>query len=67
MEELDGRALALLTVTCPNLESLGLHNCEFVEHNEPNEGDDDDDDAAAFAFADRVAREGEARAVRDVA
>ncbi len=63
VEEMDERALALLTVTCPNLESLGLHSCEFVDK-EDGEGEDDPDSDLAFALADRIAREGEARAVR---
>ncbi len=33
IEELDEKALAILTVTCPNLKSLGLHNCDLIDIN----------------------------------
>ncbi len=30
-EDMDKRAFAILTMCCPGLEALGLHNCEFLE------------------------------------
>jgi len=31
VEEVDSRAISIITVTCPNLIKLGLHNCDFDE------------------------------------
>ena len=31
VEEMDSRAIAIITVTCPNLIKLGLHNCDFED------------------------------------
>ena len=41
IEEVDAKALAIITVTCPNLVNLGLHNCDFEELRENNEEDED--------------------------
>ena len=41
IEEVDAKALAIITVTCPNLVKLGLHNCDF-EESEPREDNEDD-------------------------
>ncbi len=56
VEEVDECALAWLTVTCPNLESLCLHNCIFKDEIGPEE-----ENELVFAFADRLAREREIR------
>ena len=50
VEEIDKRAIALITATCTKLKKLGFHNCEFVEDTEPSAGD------AAFRDADRIIR-----------
>ena len=60
VEEVDERAIALVTVFCPNLVKLGFHNCEFKE--ERRLGQDE-----AFAAADRARMAEERRAVRDMA
>ena len=39
IEEFDAKALAIITVTCPNLIKLGLHNCDFEEERELNQDD----------------------------
>ena len=41
IEEVDAKALAIITVTCPNPVNLGLHNCDFEELRENNEEDED--------------------------
>lgn len=52
VEELDTRALAIITLTCPNLIKLGLHNCDFDEEAAQNS----DDNLNPFRDADRILR-----------
>ena len=44
VEEMDAKALAILTVTCPNLVKLGLHNCDFEEMTASENQQDDGGD-----------------------
>ena len=41
IEEVDAKALAIITVTCPNLVKLGLHNCDFEESESREDNEDD--------------------------
>ena len=50
VEEIDKRAIAIITSTCPNLQKLGFHNTEFIDDVEHSEND------AAFRDADRLLR-----------
>merc|ERR1712062_290505 len=59
IEEVDAKALAIITVTCPNLVNLGLHNCDFEELRENNEEDED-----PFRNADRILRAEKYRSVQ---
>lgn len=51
VEEMDKKALALITVCCPNLIQFGMHNCDFVVDGEQAETPDD-----PFRDADRIVR-----------
>jgi len=53
VEEMDSRAISIITVTCPNLIKLGLHNCDFEENDNIEELNHD----AAFRNADRILRQ----------
>ena len=44
IEELDWNAVAIITVTCPNLVMLGLQNCEFKDETDEGEISVDDED-----------------------
>jgi len=46
VEEMDSRAISIITVTCPNLIKLGLHNCDFEENDNIEELNHD----AAFRY-----------------
>ena len=37
VEEIDWRAIAIITIACPNLIKLGLQNCEFMDEDEGEE------------------------------
>jgi hypothetical protein len=62
VEEIDTRAIAVVTTCCPNLVSFGLQNCEFVEP--VNIELDDRDPDGAFRAVDRSARLEEERESR---
>lgn len=47
VEEVDEKALAFMTITCPNLESLGFHNVEFIDRFS------EEDQDVAFRLSDR--------------
>ena len=34
VEEIDWRAIAIITIACPNLIKLGLQNCEFMDEDD---------------------------------
>ena len=59
-EEIDKRAIAIITATCTNLEKLELHDPEFVDDNGPHEDD------AAFRDADRILRMENEREIRSL-
>ena len=48
IEELDWNAIAIITVTCPNLVMLGLQNCEFMD--EADEGEISEDNEDPFRY-----------------
>ena len=50
IEEMDKRAIAVITATCTKLEKLGLHNSEFIEITDQVRDDE------AFRDADRIIR-----------
>ena len=50
IEEVDKRAIAIITSTCTKLEKLGLHNSDFIETSNPEH------DNEAFRDADRMLR-----------
>lgn len=56
IEELDIRAIAIITNSCPNLISFGLHNCEFVQPRDVVDDDERDDADGPFRDVDRSAR-----------
>lgn len=70
IDELDDRALALVTVTCPNLVSFGLHNCEFVEDEavgpRNHEGGQNGGGEDAFRHRDRMLRLEHEREIADL-
>jgi hypothetical protein len=55
IEEVDIRAIAIITNCCPNLVSFGLHNCEFVQPRDVSDDDERDADGP-FRDVDRSAR-----------
>jgi len=57
-EEIDRRALAWISAVCPNLRSLGLHNCEFIE---PEVQNPNEEEIHEFQIADRMRRAEEER------
>ena len=34
VEEIDWRAIAIITIACPNLIKLGVQNCEFMDEDD---------------------------------
>jgi hypothetical protein len=42
VEEMDTRAFAIITLTCPNLVKLGLHNCDLIDDEEGIGHNEDD-------------------------
>ena len=34
VEEIDWRAMAIITIACPNLIKLGIQNCEFMDEDD---------------------------------
>lgn len=54
VEELDTQALAIITLTCPNLIKLGLHNCDFEEATAAQ--NNDENHLNPFRDADRILR-----------
>merc|ERR1712156_248510 len=60
VEEMDSRAIAIITVTCPNLIKLGLHNCDF----EDSDSIEDLNQDGAFRNADRILRQEKWREVQ---
>lgn len=64
IEELDIRAIAIITNSCPNLISFGLHNCEFVQPRDVVDDDERDDADGPFRDVDRSARIAEERESR---
>lgn len=56
IEEIDIRAIAIITNSCPNLISFGLHNCEFVQPRDVADDDERDDADGPFRDVDRSAR-----------
>jgi len=59
IEELDKRAIMLLSQSCFNLKKLGFYNCGFREPNRVQDERNEEDDA--FAALDRAARRQEDR------
>ncbi len=55
IEEVDIRAIAIITNCCPNLVSFGLLNCEFVQPRDVSDEDERDADGP-FRDVDRSAR-----------
>lgn len=61
VDQFGKRALALITVTCPNLVTLGLHNCEFTNEMAADLHDQ------AFDLADRFFRQLEVNSIIQLA
>ena len=41
VEEIDWKALAIITITCPNLTKFGIQNCEFMDEEDRDYTDED--------------------------
>ena len=50
VEEIDWRAIAIITIACPNLIKLGLQNCEFMD--DDDQGEERSVDADPFRYGD---------------
>ena len=41
VEEIDWKAIAIITITCPNLVKLGIQNCEFMDEDDREHAEND--------------------------
>ena len=57
VEEIDWRAIAIITIACPNLIKLGIQNCEFMDKDD-DQGEERlaNDIIDPFRNADRILR-----------
>ena len=57
VEEIDWRAIAIITIACPNLIKLGIQNCEFMDKDD-DQGEEGlvNDIIDPFRNADRILR-----------
>ena len=57
VEEIDWRAIAIITIACPNIMKLGIQNCEFMDEDDA-QGEERlaNDVVVPFRNADRILR-----------
>ena len=57
VEEIDWRAIAIITIACPNIMKLGIQNCEFMDEDDAQGEERSANDVIdPFRNADRILR-----------